>query len=139
VRGVLPDAAVTVVNVEWHGSDALTTDQQAHWGRWPFSRPYPGETIDPPASGAATQANLPEAPPGDAATGRLPRGRPAAETRRQSKDKSDTAAERICGDRGGGEKAGEGVRKAIFHLRRTVACDPLAAERPLVGQQGLHS
>ncbi len=24
VRGILPDAAVTVVNVQWHGSDALT-------------------------------------------------------------------------------------------------------------------
>lgn len=24
VRGILPDAAVTVVNLQWHGSDALT-------------------------------------------------------------------------------------------------------------------
>lgn len=24
VRGILPDAAVTVVNVQWYGSDALT-------------------------------------------------------------------------------------------------------------------
>jgi hypothetical protein len=24
VRGILPDSAVTVVNVEWHGSEALT-------------------------------------------------------------------------------------------------------------------
>jgi hypothetical protein len=24
VRGVLPDAAVSVVSVQWHGSDALT-------------------------------------------------------------------------------------------------------------------
>jgi len=33
VRGILPDAAVTVVNVEWHGSDALTLVYRGPNGR----------------------------------------------------------------------------------------------------------
>ncbi|MFM8442183.1 MAG: hypothetical protein ACKN9W_02440, partial [Methylococcus sp.] len=33
VRGILPDAAVTVVNVTWHGSDALTLIYRGPDGR----------------------------------------------------------------------------------------------------------
>jgi len=33
VRGILPDAAVTVVSVEWHGSDALTLVYRGPNGR----------------------------------------------------------------------------------------------------------
>ncbi|PIQ04387.1 MAG: hypothetical protein COW73_08070, partial [Nitrospirae bacterium CG18_big_fil_WC_8_21_14_2_50_70_55] len=33
VRGILPDAAVTVVNVSWHGSDALTLVYRGPNGR----------------------------------------------------------------------------------------------------------
>lgn len=33
VRGILPDALVTVVNVTWHGSDALTLVYRASDGR----------------------------------------------------------------------------------------------------------
>lgn len=33
VRGILPDAAVTIVNVEWHGSDALTLVYRGPNGR----------------------------------------------------------------------------------------------------------
>jgi hypothetical protein len=33
VRGILPDASVTVVNVHWHGSDALTLIYRGPSGR----------------------------------------------------------------------------------------------------------
>src|SRR5262245_10592562 len=33
VRGILPDAAVTVVSVQWHGSDALTLVYRGPDGR----------------------------------------------------------------------------------------------------------
>ena len=33
VRGILPDAAVSVVSVEWHGSDALTLVYRGRNGR----------------------------------------------------------------------------------------------------------
>jgi len=33
LRGILPDAAVTVVSVEWHGSDALTLVYRGPNGR----------------------------------------------------------------------------------------------------------
>src|SRR3972149_9700106 len=33
VRGILPDAAVTVVSVEWHGSDTLTLVYRGPNGR----------------------------------------------------------------------------------------------------------
>jgi len=33
VRGILPNASVTVVSVEWHGSDALTLVYRGHGAR----------------------------------------------------------------------------------------------------------
>jgi len=33
IRGILPDALVTVVSVEWHGSDALTLAYRRPDGR----------------------------------------------------------------------------------------------------------
>jgi hypothetical protein len=34
VRGILPDASVSVVSVQWHGSDALTLVYRGQWQWW---------------------------------------------------------------------------------------------------------
>ena len=40
VRGILPDAPVTVVSTEWHGSDALTLIYRPPSGRIAEEIPY---------------------------------------------------------------------------------------------------